>query len=74
MIYNGKNLHCLVEGDQLLYQGRAVSPSRFANTVGGGGRNAWNVIWVLFPATRGWKLAGTLRKKKSARASGPTEG
>jgi hypothetical protein len=66
-IFNGKNFHCLVEDDQISYNGEKMSPSRFANTVGGIRRNAWKVIWILFPNTSVWKLAGTLRTKKRTR-------
>jgi hypothetical protein len=66
-VFNGKNFHCLVEDDRILYNGREVSPSGFANSVGGVRRNAWKVIWILFPNSLVWKLAGTLRKKKSSR-------
>jgi hypothetical protein len=64
-IFNGKNFHCLVDDDQILYNGKKVSPSGFANAVGGVRRNAWKVIWILFPNSSVWKLAGTMRAKKS---------
>jgi hypothetical protein len=55
-IFNGKNFHCLVEEDHIRYNGQLISPSGFANAVGGVRRNAWKVIW---------KLAGALRTKKN---------
>jgi hypothetical protein len=68
-IFNGKNHHCLVEGDQILYEGRAVSPSGFVNAIGGIRRNAWKSLWILLPDTTTWKLADSLRtKKRPARA------
>ncbi len=66
-IFQGKNYHAIVEGDKLLHDGEATSPSRFANGVGGAGRNAWKVIWVLFPKTTTWKLAQTLRQARPVR-------
>lgn len=63
-IFNGRNFHCLVDEDHILYNGQKVSPSGFANAVGGVRRNAWKVIWILFPNSSVWKLAGTLRPKK----------
>ena len=60
-VFGGKNYHCLVEGDQILYNGKAVSPSGFVNAVGGIRRNAWHSIWILFPDSKDWKLADTLR-------------
>lgn len=68
-IFKGKNYHCIVEGDQLLFQGAAVSPSGFANGVGAKGRNAWTVVWVLLPGTTTWKLAQTLRSAKHRRTA-----
>lgn len=65
-IFNGKNFHCVVEEDHLCYEGKKISPSGFANAVGGVRRNAWKVIWILFPNSSVWKLAGTLRSKKSS--------
>ena len=60
-IYKGKNYHCLVDGDHLIYEGEQISPSRFVNTVGGVRRNAWDVIWILFPKSETWKRAASLR-------------
>lgn len=68
-IFSGKNFHCLVEGDRIHYKGQEVSPSGFANAVGGIRRNAWEVIWILFPNSSVWKLAGALRTKKSSNKS-----
>jgi hypothetical protein len=65
-IFDGKNFHCLVEDDHIRYNGEKVSPSGFANAVGGIRRNAWKVIWILFPNSSVWKLAGTLRRKKNS--------
>jgi hypothetical protein len=64
-VFNGKNHHCVVEDDGIRFNGELTSPSGFANAVGGVRRNAWRVIWVLFPNTSEWKLADTLRPKRS---------
>ena len=68
-IFEGKNHHCIVQGDELQFQGRNTSPSGFANGVGGKGRNAWKVLWVLLPGATTWKLAATLRTSRHRRAS-----
>jgi hypothetical protein len=65
-IFDGKNFHCLVEDDHIRYNGKKISPSGFANAVGGIRRNAWKVIWILFPNSPEWKLAGSLRRKKNS--------
>lgn len=64
-VFKGKNYHCLVEGDRIRFNGEDTSPSAFANAVGGCARNAWRVIWVLFPDTSAWKLADTLRTRRA---------
>ena len=66
-VFGGKNYHCLVEGDQILYNGKAVSPSGFVNAVGGMRRNAWRCTWILFPDSKDWKLADTLRTRARPR-------
>ena len=63
-VFDGKNHHCRVDGDQLLYEGEPTSPSRFANKVGGVRRNAWEVVWILLPNAPTWKRAGALRPAK----------
>ncbi|MGZ5165517.1 MAG: hypothetical protein ACXWCQ_33900 [Burkholderiales bacterium] len=68
-IFEGKNYHCIVEDDHILYNGTKMSPSGFANAVGGVRRNAWKVIWLLFPNTSEWRLADSLRRKRAAGAN-----
>ncbi len=63
-IFKGTNHHCLVEGDRIRYNGMDTTPSGFANVVGGSNRNAWKVIWLLFPNTQTWKLAADIRPRK----------
>ncbi len=66
-VFEGKNHHCVVESDQILYNGQAVSPSGFVNAVGGIRRNAWRSTWILFPDARQWQLADALRPRKQPR-------
>jgi hypothetical protein len=66
-IFNGKNFHCRVEDDEIVYDGKKVSPSGFVNAVGGVRRNAWKMTWVLFPNSSIWKSADDLRPKKILR-------
>lgn len=72
-VFGGKNHHCMVEGDRILYQEKPVSPSVFVNAVGGIRRNAWRCTWILFPDTKHWALADTLRPRdrKRPRAAPP---
>ena len=66
-VFAGKNHHAIVEGDQLLYQDKAVSPSGFVNAVGGMRRNAWRCTWLRFPDSSEWKLADALRTRERPR-------
>ncbi len=66
-VFGGKNHHCVVEGDQILYNGQAVSPSGFVNAVGGIRRNAWRSTWLLFPDAKQWQRADALRPRKPPR-------
>jgi len=59
--FKGKQHHCLVEGDRIMYQGQAYSPSAFVAAVGGIRRNAWKSIWLLLPDARHWQLADAMR-------------
>lgn len=68
-VFNGTNFHCYVRDDSITYEGKQVSPSGFANAAGGMRRNAWKVVWVLFPNTSTWTLAGELRGKRRLRGN-----
>jgi hypothetical protein len=68
-VFDGENFHALVDGNRILFNGEATSPSRFANAVGGVRRNAWKVIWILFPDNLAWKQAGRLRPKTKPRSA-----
>ena len=63
-VFKGKNHHCRVEGDQILYEGQARSPSGFVNAVGGVRRNAWKSVWLLLPDSKHWQLADRLRARR----------
>jgi len=63
-VFNGKNHHCRVEDDRILYKEKAVSPSGFVNAVGGIRRNAWRCTWILFPDSKEWRLADSLRTRQ----------
>lgn len=66
-VFNGKNFHCRVDDDAIVYEGKKVSPSGFVNSVGGVRRNAWKVTWILFPNSSIWKSAEALRAKQKLR-------
>ena len=67
-VYLGENYHCLIDGNHIIYEGKCVSPSQFINAVGGVRRNAWALIWLLFPGATEWKAAKSFRAKRATRA------
>lgn len=73
-IFDGKNFHCRVDGDEIVYDGKKVSPSGFVNAVGGVRRNAWKAVWVLFPNSSTWKSAASLRTKNNSRKATSRQG
>ncbi len=62
-VYKRTSYLAHVEGRELLFDGKSVSPAQFVNRVGGSFRNAWATIWIRFPDEGEWKQAMTLRKK-----------
>lgn len=62
--FNGKHHYSHVQGDRIMYEKKALSPSGFANAVGGVRRNAWKCVWVLLPHTGHWQLADRMRVRR----------
>lgn len=62
----------IVEGDDLVYDGRSVSPNQFNSAVPGITRNAWRDIFLLFPAERQWQRAIDCRRELTSYARRPT--
>jgi hypothetical protein len=59
--FKGRNQQATVDGDSVMFDGHAVSPSEFVNAAGGTARNAWRAVWLLFPDEKIWRLAATCR-------------
>jgi hypothetical protein len=57
----GKPFTIQVDGDCVMFDGRAVSPSEFVNAVGGTARNAWRAVWLLFPDEKICRIAAICR-------------
>lgn len=64
-----KHHHCRVESGKIVHDGKATSPSKFANAAGGVRRNAWQAIWVLFPDASTWQQAADFRANRTKRPS-----
>lgn len=63
MQYKGAYKYAKVDGDQLIYEGKPISPGTLANTIAGSSRNAWRDLWVKRPADREWRLADDCRNE-----------
>lgn len=66
-VMEGRSVHATVEGDTIVFNGQAVSPSRFVNTDGRTVRNAWTVVWLLFPQQSTWRRADDCRVNRWGR-------
>jgi hypothetical protein len=64
MQYKGAYFYASVESDELVYNGKPISPSTLANTIAGSSRNAWRDLWVKRPGDADWCLADELRPQK----------
>jgi len=65
MRYKGRTYYAKVDGDQIMYEGKPITPATLANTVAGSSRNAWRDLWVKRPADAIWLLADQLRRDKT---------
>jgi hypothetical protein len=61
-----------VQGNDLVYQGRSVSPRQMTVAVAGEGYNAWRTLWVLLPGLARWQPAWRLRHNEELRLPRPT--
>jgi hypothetical protein len=60
-VFRGMHYQARVEGNQISFDGRSVTPSEFANAFGGAPRNAWHHVFLYFPGSPYWVRAGSLR-------------
>lgn len=56
----------VVEGAEIRHGEHAISPSRFANLLGSGNRNAWKAVWLRLPGSEEWLLADVFRSARKA--------
>ncbi|OFA04854.1 hypothetical protein [Duganella sp. HH101] len=68
MAYRNDHEYAIVEGDHIMYKGRAVSPNQFASGYADSVRNAWQDISIRMPGEKHWKIAD-LRRRELARAA-----
>ena len=62
MKYKNDWFYATVNVDQVIYDGKSLSPSEFANKVTGTSRNAWRDLWIKRPQDSEWIFADILRR------------
>ena len=69
----GEHNYARVEGDQIIHDGRPVSPNQFAQSFARTTRNAWTDLYVRRPGDKQFKLAYRLRQelKDQSKADAP---
>jgi hypothetical protein len=67
----GENNHARVEGDQIVHDGRSVSPNEFAQSFARSTRNAWTDLYIRRPADKQFMLASRLRRELAEQARQP---
>lgn len=67
----GTNFYGRVTGDDIIFQGRSVSPRGMTLAVAGDGRNAWRDLWIRLPGERIWKTARCCRRDAERAAVQP---
>lgn len=68
MQYKGTYHYASVEGDEIRYKGKPITPGSLANTIAGGSRNAWRDLWIKRPSDSEWILADDCRESGTAAA------
>lgn len=63
MSHDGRSFHAHVDGSDIVYEGRSVSPRQLTIAVAGDGRNAWRDLWIRLPGESAWKTAARLRRE-----------
>jgi hypothetical protein len=63
MQYKGTYSYAKVDGDEIIYSGKSISPGSLANTIAGNSRNAWRDLWIKRPEDKEWRLADECRRE-----------
>ncbi|MES2162365.1 MAG: hypothetical protein V4476_14495 [Pseudomonadota bacterium] len=67
----GENNYACVEGDQIIHNGRAVTPNQFAQSFARSTRNAWHDLFIRRPGDKTFKTANRLRGELIADSKAP---
>lgn len=63
MWHGDRQHYAEVEDDDIVFEGRQVSPAQMANSVAGNTRNAWRDISLMLPGETQWKPASLRRRQ-----------
>lgn len=63
MQYKSAYFYAKVDGDEIIHDGKPISPGSLANTIAGNSRNAWRDLWIKRPEDKEWKLADECRSE-----------
>ena len=63
MSASGSTYHARVEGDDIVFNGRKVSPRGLTLAIAGEGRNAWRDLYIRFPGERHFLPASRCRRE-----------
>ena len=66
----GDHNYARVEGDQIIHEGKPVSPNQFAQSFARTTRNAWTDLYVRRPCDKRFTLACRLRQQLAGQAAG----
>jgi hypothetical protein len=70
----GDHNYARVEGDQIIHDGKPVSPNQFAQSFARTTRNAWTDLYVRRPADKRFTLACRLRQQLAGQSAGQGPG
>lgn len=69
----GDHNYARVEGDQIIHEGKPVSPNQFAQSFARTTRNAWTDLYVRRPCDKRFTLACRLRQQIAGEAAAPAQ-
>lgn len=71
MSTSGSTYHARVVEDDIVYNGRKVSPRGMTLAIAGEGRNAWRDLWLRFPGERHFLPASRCRREHERELAAP---
>ncbi|USX15936.1 hypothetical protein NHH88_09195 [Oxalobacteraceae bacterium OTU3CAMAD1] len=69
----GDHNYARVEGDQIIHEGKPVSPNQFAQSFARTTRNAWTDLYIRRPGDKRFTMACRLRQQLAEQAANPAD-